>query len=93
MSPKVQLVVFVLGAAGGEDHRVLWQGLGKLRVVIPALGPAVTAGHDHKLPDGARFDRLHDLVGQGQHLGVGKAAHDLALLDLRGEAGTAWRGR
>ena len=34
-----QLVVLVLGAAGGEDDRVLGQGLGKLGVVVPALGP------------------------------------------------------
>ena len=79
-----KLVIFILGAAGGEDDRVLRQSLGKLGVVFTALGPAVTAGHDHKLPDGAALDGIHHLVSQSEDLLVGEAADDLSGLDLRG---------
>ncbi len=79
-----QLVVAVLGAAGGEDDGILGQRPGKLRVVVAALLAAIAAGHHHKLADGAGFDGLHHLVGQLKDLGVGKAAYDGALLDLRG---------
>src|SRR5699024_1718403 len=37
---EIQLVVLVFGAAGGEDHGVLGQRLGKLRVVGAVFGAA-----------------------------------------------------
>ena len=81
---QLQLVILVLGASGGEDYRVLGQGLGELGVVIAALGPAVAASHDHELADGTALDGFHHLVGQSQHLVVGKAAHQGALFQLNG---------
>ena len=82
---QLQLIILVLGASGGEDYRVLGQGLGELGVVIAALGPAVAASHDHELADGTALDGFHHLVGQSQHLVVGKAAHQGALFQLNGE--------
>lgn len=75
---QIQFVVFVLGAARGEDDGISGQRLGKIGVVTAALGAAVAAGHDYEFPDGAGLHGIYDLIRQGQDLIVGKAADDLA---------------
>ena len=78
------LVEAVFGAASSEDNGVLWQRFREIRVVAAAFRPAVAACHHDKFPDSAGFYGFHDLVRQGKHLCVGKAAGDSTLLDLRG---------
>lgn len=82
MSPRGSLLYLYLAQPGGKDHRIFGQSLGKLGIVVAALGPAVAAGHYHEFPDSAGLDRVHDLVRQRQHLGMGETAGDLTLFDL-----------
>ena len=80
---EIELVVAVLGAAGGEDDRVLRQVFGHFGKIAAGFLAAVAAGHDDKALDRPGLDRLDHLVGQGQHLVVGEAADDCAGLEFR----------
>ncbi len=83
-----QLVVAVLGAAGGQDHRVLGQRFRHFGKITARLLPSVATGHDDKALDGTRFYGVHDLVGQRKNLIMGESADDFAGFELlRGLAG------
>ena len=84
--PQIQLVVLVFGAAGGENHRVPGQRLGKSRCSIPGSWPDRRSPPSPQTFDGTALHRLHHLVCQSQHLMVGEAAHNLTLLQLFGGA-------
>ena len=69
-----QLVVAVFSAAGGEYHGVVRQHSGKARVVFASAHTPVAAGHDDEFPYCSALYGFNHLVGQLQHLVVGKSA-------------------
>ena len=85
---QIQLVVFVLCTAGGENYGIRRQGLCKIRVVGAGGRTAVTAGLDYEFFDGSGFYRIDDGICQSQYLGMGKAAENLTMFQLFGR-GTA----
>ena len=79
---EVELVVFILSAARGEDHHILRQSLGEVSIIVTALHTTVATTHHHELADSATLDSLNDLVSKGKDLVVSEAADDLTMLDL-----------
>ena len=78
---QIQLIVAVFRTASRQNYRVLRQHLCKIGVVSAALSTPITPRHDDKLSDFSRFDRIHYLICQRQHLCMGEAADNLPLLN------------
>ena len=80
---KVELVVFILGTAAGENHAIFGECFGKFGVVVAVFHTSVATAHHKEFADGTTLDSFHDFIGQSKYLGVGKTTYNLTVLDFR----------
>ena len=79
---QIQLVIFILGTAGSQNHCICWKGFCKMTIIFPASCPSITAGHDNEFLNSAGLHCLHHRICQSKHLVMGETAGNKAFFDF-----------